>query len=84
MGQHGGMKLRLLGDACTLDDQLDHWPLVKSLGEQIAACSPPMAIGVHGAWGSGKTSFLGKLEHYLGGSSPVLARRDLLGPRKVG
>lgn len=54
-------------DEPTHEDHLDHFPLVKRVGRMILECQPPYVIGVGGAWGSGKTSFLQKLSAFLGG-----------------
>ncbi len=60
----------LHNDEPTLVDQLERTPLVKELGEQIAQCNPPYVFGLHGAWGSGKTSFLHQLQFYLTDECP--------------
>ena len=43
---------------------------VRTLAEQIAACTPPQVFGVHGEWGAGKTSVLRQLQRHL--SDPEL------------
>ncbi len=60
----------LHNDEPTLVDQLERTPLVVELGDQIAQCNPPYVFGLHGAWGSGKTSFLHQLQFYLTGECP--------------
>lgn len=56
---------RLHNDEWTFFDEIRHAPHVEALAEKIRACAPPYVIGVHGDWGSGKTSFLRKLHLYL-------------------
>lgn len=36
---------------------------------RILACTPPHALGVHGDWGSGKTSFMRQIQLQLGGDA---------------
>lgn len=52
-------------DDCTVDDQLDRRRLVRALTEQIAKDSAPMVLGLHGDWGSGKTSALRAIQYHL-------------------
>lgn len=54
-------------DHPTLDDKLDRTAAVKYKAKQINACSPPQVFGIHGDWGSGKTSFLHQLRYHLDG-----------------
>jgi hypothetical protein len=54
-------------DHPTLVDMLDRAKLVQEFATQIVSCSPPAAFGVHRDWGSGKTSVLRLLRHYLSG-----------------
>ncbi|MBB5019928.1 hypothetical protein HNQ59_003236 [Chitinivorax tropicus] len=61
------MSIPALNDEPTLDDKLDRKPLVKAIAEQIAHCTPPMVLGVHGDWGAGKTSMLKQIRRYLTG-----------------
>ncbi|HIJ64991.1 MAG TPA: hypothetical protein HPP77_03495 [Candidatus Hydrogenedentes bacterium] len=44
-------------DEPTLDDGLDRLGLVRRVGDMVATCKPPYAVGIHGDWGCGKTSF---------------------------
>ncbi len=44
--------------------------MVERVGDDVAKCSPPCVFGVHGEWGSGKTSFLHQLHWYLTGDCP--------------
>lgn len=55
-------------DEPVYEDALDHYRHACLVGHRILACNPPYVIGVSGAWGAGKTSFLRKLWAYLGGS----------------
>jgi predicted KAP-like P-loop ATPase len=43
---------------------------LRRVGEAVATCEPPHVLGVHGDWGSGKTSFLHQLQLYLTGTCP--------------
>ena len=52
-------------DDCTIDDRLDRRRLVRTLAEQIAADQAPMVLGLHGDWGSGKTSALKAIQYHL-------------------
>ncbi len=64
-------------DEPTVEDKLTRDAMVKSLGDEIAHCAPPKVYGVHGEWGSGKTSFLYQLQLYLTGSFPqAMDRKD--------
>jgi len=62
--------MTLHNDEPVLDDRLERWPLVREVGDAIASCDPPQVFGLHGDWGSGKTSFLHQLQFYLVGDSP--------------
>lgn len=57
-------------DEPTTEDLIDRKPLVDELAKEIAACTPPHVFGVHGDWGSGKTSFLHQLHCALSGDCP--------------
>lgn len=63
-------------DYFCLDDQLGFDRYVETLGEMIASKSfqTPFCIGIHGEWGSGKTSFMRQLEKRLqnGGADPAI------------
>ncbi len=56
-----------LNDEPTIEDRLQRTRLVEKTARRILDCNPPMAFGVHGDWGSGKTSFLHLLYFYLTG-----------------
>jgi hypothetical protein len=62
-----------LSDEPTLTDLLDHTDIVRQVGETAAGCQPPCVLGVHGDWGSGKTSFLHALHYYLAGECSPLS-----------
>jgi len=70
---------RFHDDQPTLDDELGHAPHVQHLGEMIVGCTPPLVLGIHGDWGTGKTSFLQKLHLFLAGKESGYARADDLG-----
>jgi hypothetical protein len=57
-------------DQPTLSDSLARTDLVRQVGEAIASCRPPCVFGIHGDWGSGKTSFLHQVRYYLTGDCP--------------
>lgn len=69
--------MRLHNDEPTLLDQLARLDLVKRVGDDVANCEPPHVFGIHGDWGSGKTSFLHQLQAYLTGKCPQQPERDL-------
>ena len=48
----------------------------------VAKGKPPQVIGVHGDWGSGKTSFLLQLQWRLTGECPQLPKERRLGMSK--
>lgn len=52
-------------DEITLRDQLSRRVLRREFGQAIATCKPPHVFGLHGDWGSGKTSFLKQLRYEL-------------------
>ncbi|MBM3224683.1 MAG: hypothetical protein FJZ47_12885 [Candidatus Tectomicrobia bacterium] len=58
-------------DEPVYDDSLGHFPLVRQMGNLLRRCDPPYVLGVCGAWGAGKTSFLRKLWAYQGGAFDV-------------
>lgn len=57
-------------DEYTLRDHLDRRGLVRSIGEAIAKDRPPLVYGLHGDWGSGKTSALRAIRFHLSGEDP--------------
>jgi len=62
----------LRNDEPTVDDQLERKDLVLSVARAVATCDPPHVFGIHGDWGSGKTSFLYQLQACLTGKCPQL------------
>jgi hypothetical protein len=60
----------LHNDEPTLSCLVGRTQLVKKIGNVVAKCKPPHVFGVHGDWGSGKTSFLHQLQGYLSGECP--------------
>lgn len=58
-------------DLPTLVDQLNWNEELSRLCESIEQCKPPHVFGVHGDWGSGKTSFMRQLQWRLGGEAPT-------------
>lgn len=58
---------KVLSDLPTLTDGL-HWVSeVARMRERVENCPTPHVMGVHGNWGSGKTSFMRQLQRELGG-----------------
>ncbi len=60
----------LLNDLPTLADKLSWEPELARLSERIQTCQTPHVLGIHGDWGSGKTSFMRQLQWRLGGEMP--------------
>ncbi len=60
----------LHNDEPDLHDQLARTPLVAEVVRWVATCRPPLVVGIHGDWGSGKTSFLHQLQFQLCGECP--------------
>lgn len=52
-------------DEATLNDKLLRSELRREFGLAISNCTPPHVFGLHGEWGSGKTSFLRQLRYEL-------------------
>ena len=61
------LPMPLHNDQPTLLDTLDRAALVREVAAAAATGEPPAVFGVHGDWGSGKTSFLLQLHHHLTG-----------------
>lgn len=57
-------------DEPTLLDCLDRGELLNLVATDVATCCPPCVFGIHGEWGSGKTSFLHQLHLSLTGDCP--------------
>lgn len=62
--------LPLHDDEPTLLDALDRGQLLEQVERMVAHGRPPQVLGVHGDWGSGKTSFLHQLQWQLTGKCP--------------
>ncbi|MCP3959589.1 MAG: hypothetical protein GY719_17205 [bacterium] len=75
-------ELPLHDDEPTLDDQLDRTELIDQVCEMVACGKPPQVLGVHGDWGSGKTSFLHQLQWRLTGECPQQPKERLVGMLK--
>ncbi|WP_281985679.1 KAP family P-loop NTPase fold protein, partial [Azonexus hydrophilus] len=58
-------RILIHNDETTLKDQLCRSALRLEFGNAIASCKPPHVFGMHGEWGSGKTSFLRQLRYEL-------------------
>lgn len=57
-------------DLPTLQDRLQWAAELAAMSRRIQQCQPPHVFGVHGDWGSGKTSFMRQLQRELGGLLP--------------
>ncbi len=57
----------IMNDLPTLQDDLGWSAELTRLSSRIAACPTPHVLGIHGDWGSGKTSFMRQLQYSLGG-----------------
>ena len=51
-------KSKILSDKPTTKDSLHYSDYVDILADAIRTCETPMTIGIHGEWGSGKTSLM--------------------------
>lgn len=71
----------LHSDEPVLDDELNHAAHVETVGHIVQTCGTPFAIGIHGDWGTGKTSFLRKLHLYLAGKESGFDDADEIGKR---
>jgi molybdopterin-guanine dinucleotide biosynthesis protein len=58
----------LLDDLPTLEDKLGWECELARLAQRIEKCPTPHVLGIHGNWGSGKTSFMRQLQWHLGGN----------------
>lgn len=63
-------------DLPTLDDRLEWRGEVMRIHHRILECSTPHVLGIHGEWGSGKTSFMRQVQFSLGGKMPSDASVD--------
>lgn len=57
-------------DSPTCQDNLDWLRPLAHISERIEHCETPHVLGIHGDWGSGKTSFMRQVQWCLGGSAP--------------
>jgi hypothetical protein len=57
-------------DLPTHDDKLEWKTELDRIAERILNFPTPHVLGIHGDWGSGKTSFMRQLQHNLGGDMP--------------
>ena len=62
--------LSLYNDEPTLDDLLSRTELIQRIGDAIATSTPPQVFGLHGDWGTGKTSALHQIHWDLVGDCP--------------
>ena len=60
----------LFNDLPTLEDELNWDYELNRLSHRILNCPTPHVLGIHGDWGSGKTSFMRQLQWRLGGEMP--------------
>lgn len=63
-------------DDFTITDHLNRRELVRTMAEQIAKDQAPMVLGLHGDWGSGKTSALRAIQYHLTGENPLAEEMD--------
>jgi KAP-like P-loop domain-containing protein len=68
-------------DQPTFDDDLGHARHVENVAALICECTPPFVLGIHGDWGSGKSSFLQKLRLYLAGNRSGVAKANDVGKK---
>lgn len=57
-------------DLPTLEDKCSWEKEVDRVSRRIESCFTPHVLGIHGDWGSGKTSFMRQIQHLLGGQMP--------------
>ncbi len=60
--------MKSLNDEPILRDALSRSSVLRRLGDELILAEAPKVYGVHGEWGSGKTSFLCQLQYYISGS----------------
>ena len=54
--------------------------LIRAMAEQIAKDQAPMVLGLHGDWGSGKTSALRAMQYHLSGENH---RKEAIPPQDI-
>lgn len=59
------MSITLHSDEPTTDEKLGRHALVAEIAAVAATAAPPLVLGVHGDWGSGKTSLLLRVKEAL-------------------
>lgn len=59
------MAATLHSDEPTTDERLGRQALVDEIASVAATAAPPLVLGVHGDWGSGKTSFMLRVKEAL-------------------
>jgi hypothetical protein len=64
------MELQLHNDLPTTHDRLNWESEVERIRKRIRSCGTPHVVGIHGDWGSGKTSFMRQVQRVLGGDMP--------------
>lgn len=69
-------ELVLHNDLPTTNDRLDWGGEVARIAARVKNCAVPHVLGVHGEWGSGKTSFMRQVQRALGGDFPDDASVD--------
>jgi DNA polymerase III delta prime subunit len=71
--------MELYTDLPTVIDKLGWSSEIKRIRDRVLNCSTPHVFGIHGDWGSGKTSFMRQLQRSLGGTMPNDASVDSAG-----
>jgi hypothetical protein len=66
----------LYNDLPTLNDRLDWAGEIARMRNRMLECDSPHVFGIHGDWGSGKTSFMRQIQYSLGGDMPADASVD--------
>lgn len=64
------MDMHGFSDLPTTSDKLNWKSEIITMAARIKNCKPPHILGVHGDWGSGKTSFMRQVQLKLGGRIP--------------
>jgi hypothetical protein len=64
------MKFQVHNDLPTTEDRLNWKQEVARICERVQGCGTPHVLGIHGDWGSGKTSFMRQVQRALGGELP--------------
>ncbi|MFZ6746348.1 KAP family P-loop NTPase fold protein [Undibacterium sp. JH2W] len=64
-------QITLHNDLPTLDDKLEWTSELSRISKRILDFPTPHVLGIHGDWGSGKTSFMRQVQFQLGGDMPA-------------